>query len=203
MARILAFAVLASLVLPARADEFWLENDVKIDGLIASETAERLELRISAEGTMVLDRDELVRVVPSDAKAREALVARWSREAAERREQERAERAFEAFQKSKGLILVDDRWISKDEYERRLDERRLEVERERLEVEREAASRPIVVNVQPASSVAITVRGVVKGPPPRPGAHAPHPGSLYVPSGLHEAHPGALFVNLNDPYPFR
>ncbi len=195
---------LLALAAPARADEIRLGGDVAIEGVIVAEDAKSLEVQVSRDGSLFLDRSAVVGVTRSDEAGRRALRERWRQGAAAEREADDKEKAFAEAQKAKGLVLIDGEWLTKEDLRDRRETERLELERERAEAERLAAARPIVVNVSQAVAVSSFL-----GPQALPrrrgfaGTLAPSPG-VRLPSGMfHVPGPGDMYVDLSPHAGFR
>ena len=191
-----------------RADEFWLSSDIKIDGILISETTSTLSVQVSEAGTIDLAKEQVVRTVLSDEDGRAGLRRKWREAADAVRKEDEAVKAFEEEQKAKGLVLYEGDWLTLAEYDRRLQQEKLSLERERLELEAEqAAEAPVVVEEGAPPALAPVIYGwgpIVPAPAPyRRRFFRRHARRLALePPASSPAHVGSMYRRLTGPLPY-
>ncbi len=100
---------------PVRADVLELNNKRAIEGIIVQEDGSRLKTRVAWQGYVTIDRQDVVAIIRSDARAHEQLLAAWREEFQADQQREQAQKDFESSQQAKGLVKYQGEWIASEE----------------------------------------------------------------------------------------
>lgn len=120
--------LLAVLLRPASADVVDLRNGVSMKGIVAGVTDEGVQVQVDESGYVFLDTAVVVGVRLQTPRQNDGLLAQWRGRRLALEAREREQRRFEEAQRAKGLTLLDGEWLTAQEFERRLQVKKLQAE---------------------------------------------------------------------------